>query len=146
MHFLQRAPQIPLDNFYNPQLFFFSHIHSYPVYLDAFPKNTLLSTSPLDFPRTGEEKTDFSFLKNFFPLSPAQRLPSPRRSLPCFFERQARWVRYLFSLVRVLQPPEQTSPRRSGFYNCSGGRIQLSLVCGRQDSEWRGYVFFEQSV
>ena len=96
--------------------FFFSHIHSYSVYLDAFPKNTLLSTSPLDIPRTGKKRTDFSFLKNYFPSSPlptATLLSSV--PLPCFFfffERQARWVQYLFSLVKAVQPLEKTSPCR----------------------------------
>lgn len=88
LRFLQRAPQIPLDNFYNPQLFFFSsHIHSYSVYLDAFPKNTLLSMSPLDFPRTGEERTDFFlFWIIIFPLPLPTATLLPSGPLPCFWK------------------------------------------------------------
>ena len=130
--------------------FFFSHIHSYSVYLDAFPKNTLLSTSPLDIPRTGKKRTDFSFLKNYFPSSPlptATLLSSV--PLPCFFF--FFWKAGEVGSIFVLPGESSTASRENftlqiRFLWLPWGRIQIPLTGNRKDSEWLHYIFFEQSV
>lgn len=84
--FLQRAPQIPLDNFYNPQLFpppraFAPTLNIWTRFLK------ILSCQCPHWIFHGLERRRLTFLfwRIIFSSPPPNGYPSPSCSLPCFF-------------------------------------------------------------
>lgn len=118
-------------NFFSP-----SHIYSYLVYLDGFPKNTLCQRPRWIFHRLEERRLTF-FFEELFSLPSPNSHPS-LRSPPYFFFKAVK-VGSIFVLPseRAVQPLEEISPWINDFHN---SRIQHPPV-GAKRTEWPGVSF-----